>query len=104
MISNTFQEPEYTEDTTFNSGVRNQVTNILAGGGGTVRVLNQGHGISLAPNPIQSTGVISLYADLEDLNNINITSPQLNEVLLYNGTNWINSTSDGTSQINFTSL
>ena len=104
MISDAFQEPEYTEDTTFNTGVRNQVTNILGSGGGTVTRLNQGQGISLAPNPIQSTGVISLYASLDDLNDINITNPQLNEVLLYNGNSWVNSTSDGTSQINFTSL
>src|SRR5690606_4362399 len=37
-----------------------------------------------------SSGVVSDSANLDDLGDVIITTPMLNQILKYNGTNWIN--------------
>ncbi len=98
-----FQEPEYTNDNTFNSGVANLFNN-FSSGTGTVTSLTQGVGISCSPNPITTSGTVSLDAELNNLNGVSITSPQTNQSLVYDGANWINQGMCGTSPLAFTAL
>ena len=104
MIEDTvFQEPSYSEESTFNSSVANLFAN-FSSGTGTVTSIVQGVGISCNPNPITSSGTISLNATLDNLSNVNITSAQTNQSLVYDGANWINQGMCGTSPLAFTAL
>ena len=98
-----FQEPEYTNDNTFNSAVTNAFNNFSTATG-TVTSLTQGIGISCNPNPITTSGTVSLDAELNDLNGVSLTSPQTNQSLVYDGANWINQGMCGTSPLAFTAL
>lgn len=104
MIDDTvFQEPSYSEETTFNSSVANLFAN-FSSGTGTVTSIVQGVGISCNPHPITASGTISLNATLDNLSNVNITSAQTNQSLVYDGANWINQGMCGTSPLAFTAL
>ncbi len=104
MIDDTvFQEPSYSEETTFNSSVSNLFAN-FSSGTGTVTSIVQGVGISCNPNPITASGTISLNATLDNLSDVNITSAQTNQSLVYDGANWINQGMCGTSPLAFTAL
>lgn len=98
-----FQEPDYTQENNFNSGVANLFTN-FSSGTGTVTSISQGTGISCNPNPITSSGTIYLNASINDLYDVGLSVPQTNQVLTYNGTSWINQAMNGSSPIAFTSL
>lgn len=104
MIEDTvFQEPSYDEETNFNSSVGNLFAN-FSSGTGTVTSIVPGVGISSNPNPIISSGTISLDATLNNLSDVNITSPQTNQSLVYNGVDWINQGMCSTSPLAFTAL
>ena len=100
---NIFQEPSYDEENNFNSSVANLFAN-FSSGTGTVTSITQGSGISCNPNPITSSGTISLNAVLNDISDVIITTPQTNQSLVYNGTSWINQGMCGTSPLAFTAL
>jgi hypothetical protein len=61
------------------------------------------NGNGLGYNP--TTGLFFLEADIEDLENVSITSAQINDVLKYNGSEWINAPADitGSGTTNFVS-
>ena len=99
-----FADPNYTQDASFNNGVANLFTN-FGGVSGTVTSVLAGSGLNATPNPITTSGFISLDADLADINNVDFsTAPQTNQVLTYNGANWISQTMNGSSPVAFTSL
>lgn len=64
---------------------------------GEVSSITAGTGISLSPNPIVTTGSVSLDASISDLNNVTINSPINTQILSYNGTSWVNQTFPGLS-------
>jgi hypothetical protein len=104
MIEDTvFQEPSYNEETTFNSSVANLFANFSSGASG-VTSITQGNGISCNPNPIISTGTISINAEINDLNGVSISSAQTNQSLVYDGANWVNKAMSGSCPIAFTAL
>lgn len=86
MQNDNLNEPNYSTQTSFVNAVRD-VFNQYSGTG-TVRSLQEGTGINLTPNTITSEGTISLDAELNNLNNVNVPSPSTGYVLKYSGTCW----------------
>ena len=103
MVDNVFQEPNYNNETTFNSAVTTLFNN-FSGTSGTVTSIVSGVGISCNPDPITSSGTIALNAVLNNLNDVNISSPVTNEALIWNGTSWVNTLMSGTSPASFIAL
>lgn len=62
--------------------------------------ITAGTGLTATPSPITSTGTISLNAVLNDLTDVTITSAALDNVLRYNGTQWVNLPLTAVSSIN----
>ena len=58
-------------------------------------------GTGLSGGTITSTGTISLNANLDDLNDVVITTPTNNQILRYNGTNWVNSATSTVNQVKY---
>ena len=101
-----FRDPEYTADATFNNSVTNAIVNYTTGTG-TVTSITVGTGLSGNPNPITTTGIISLNAGLSTLNGVNFpTDPNENQVLTYIAGEWTSKTfgGTGTSPITFLDL
>ena len=69
------------------------VNETFTGGTGTVTsvAISGGTGITRTGGPITSSGTIdiALDANLNDLKNCSVASPSLNDVLQWNGSNWI---------------
>jgi microcystin-dependent protein len=61
--------------------------------GGTVTSVDTGTG--LTGGPITSSGTISLDASLDDLNDVVIATPATDQILKYDGTNWVNAAAPG---------
>ena len=49
-----------------------------------------GTGIACSPNPITSKGTVSISADVNDLNDVTITSAGADDFLSYSGSAWVN--------------
>ena len=99
-----FNDPDYTQDATFNNGVASLFSN-FGGVSGTVTNITIGNGLTSSPNPIITTGTISLDAQLSDLTDIDFSiAPSTNQVLAYDGAKWISQTISGGSSVAFTSL
>jgi len=57
-------------------------------------------GIYIAHTPSEgSTATISLNATLDDLSNVSVASPTLNDVLTYNGSSWVSQAGGGSGYI-----
>ena len=65
-------------------------------GNGSVTSITAGTGLS--GGTIIATGTISLDANLNDINNVAVPSPANGDALIFNGTNWINGTTQATTE------
>ena len=86
--------------------VNNAISQAIGNPTGTVSEITIGSGLTGSSNPITTSGSIQLDAYLDDLNNVNASSPSVNQVLTWNGTCWNPATfgGTGTSPIEFTDL
>lgn len=71
------------------------VTQITTSGGISTNVTN---------NTIDSTGDIFLYANIDELRDVNASTPAQNQVLTYSGTSWMAKAFDGSSIASFSAL
>jgi hypothetical protein len=65
---------------------------------------SSGISTNVTNNTIDSTGDIFLYANINQLLNVNAGSPAQNQVLTYSGTSWMAKAFDGTSIASFSAL
>ncbi|MEY3400803.1 MAG: hypothetical protein RLZZ86_406 [Cyanobacteriota bacterium] len=80
----TFEPPQFTlaADSGVNQTVNDGETLTISGGTGIDTVVGA-----------TNTVTVTLNATLDDISNVVLTSPTANQALIFNGTNWINSTS-----------
>lgn len=86
--------------------VDNAISQAIGNPTGTVTEITAGNGLTGTPNPITTAGTISLEANLDDLENVNVPAPVTNQVLTWSGSCWYPATfgGTGTSPIKFTDL